>query len=80
MCNTIYKIITKIIVNRLKSFLDKLISPSQSSFIKNRRANDNAIIIQEVTNHFKKTSGKVGDMLVKIDLEKFFDKLEWSFI
>ena len=32
-CNFIYKIITKVIVGRLKKFMDKLISPNQSAFI-----------------------------------------------
>lgn len=38
LCNTIYKIITKIIANRIKSFLNFLISQEQASFFKNRQA------------------------------------------
>lgn len=60
--------------------LTTLISPTQSNFVKNRRASDNAIIMQELIPQFKKTKGNNGKMLVKIDLEKAFDKLEWSFI
>lgn len=47
VCNTIYKFITIIIANRIKAFLDKLIGPQQTSFLKGRWANDNAIIVQE---------------------------------
>ena len=44
LCNTVYKIITKIIVARLRPFLDKLISPLQTAFVPGRRGIDNAII------------------------------------
>lgn len=43
--NTVYKVITKIIANRLEPFLNDLISPHQASFIKGRHTSDNAIII-----------------------------------
>lgn len=76
LCNTIYKIITKILANRIKPFLDQLISPYQASFMKNRRASDNAIIIQEMISKFNKLKGKQGHMILKIDLEKGFDRLE----
>lgn len=48
LCNTINKIITKVITNRLKPFQNTLISPYQASFLKNRKDCDNAIIIQEL--------------------------------
>lgn len=45
LCNTIYKVITKTIANRLKPYLSNIIGPQQASFIKGRRTCDNAIII-----------------------------------
>ena len=45
LCNTVYKIVTKIIVARLRLFLDKLISPFQIAFVPGRRGIDNAIKI-----------------------------------
>lgn len=45
LCNIIYKLITKIIVNRLKPYLRKIIGPSQASLLSNRRASDNVIIV-----------------------------------
>ena len=44
LCNTVYKIVTKIIVARLRTFLDKLISLFQIAFVPGRRGIDNAII------------------------------------
>lgn len=80
LCNTSYKIITKIIVARIMPFLQQLVGPTQSGFLQNRRAADNAIIVQEILDHFKRTKGKKGLMLLKLDLEKAFDRIEWSFI
>lgn len=80
LCNTIYKIITKIIVHRIHPLLSKIINLTQSSFIPGRCAADNAILVQEVIHSFKYQKGKTGNMLLKIDLEKAFDRLEWSFL
>ncbi|KAF3661675.1 hypothetical protein FXO37_12812 [Capsicum annuum] len=79
-CNTQYKIITKIIAYRLKQHLPTLISYTQSSFLSNRRTTDNAIIVQEYITHFAKMRGKKANMILKTDLEKAFDRIEWSFI
>ena len=79
-CNSIYKIVTKIIVERLRPFLDKLISPLQSAFVPGRKSVDNAILVQEIIHSLSKKRGKVGYMAQKIDLEKAYDKLEWNFI
>jgi len=78
LCNTSYKIITKIISKRLRLIMDKLIGPHQTSFLKKRQPTDNAIIVQEIINHLKKMKGKLGNLIMKINLEKAFDKLEWS--
>lgn len=78
--NTLYKLIIKIIVFRMKPLFHKIIGPSQASFFQNRRASDHAIIVQEFITHFKKIKGKQGSMILKIDLEKIFNRLEWSFI
>ena len=75
-----YKIVTKIIVARLRPHLDKLVSPLQTAFVPGRKGIDNAIIVQEVIHTISKKKGRVGYMALKIDLEKAYDKLEWSFI
>ena len=80
LCNSVYKIITKIIVGRLRPYLDKLISPCQAAFVPRRKGVDNTIIVQELIHTMGKTKGRGGYMALKIDLEKAYDKLEWSFI
>lgn len=44
-CNTVYKVVTEIIVNRLIPLLDNLISPMQIAFVLGRKRTDNAIIV-----------------------------------
>lgn len=60
--------------------MDKIIGPCQTSFLKNRQAANSDIIIQEIVSHFRKMKGQRGCFNAKIDLEKAFDKIEWSFI
>ncbi|XP_075670193.1 uncharacterized protein LOC142639955 [Castanea sativa] len=80
LCNTVYKIITKIIVARLRPILGELISLFQIAFVPGRRGTDNDIIVQELIHTISEKNGRVGYMVIKIDLEKGYDKLERSFI
>ena len=45
LCNTVYKLVTKIIIARFRPHLNKLISPCQAAFIPSRKGTDNAIIV-----------------------------------
>ena len=80
LCNTIYKIVSKIVVGRLRPHLDKLISPNQAAFVPGRRGLDNVVIAQELLHSLDTKKGKVGFMAVKVDLAKAYDRLEWSFV
>ena len=62
------------------AFLDKLVFPFQTTFVPGRKGVDNAIIVQEIIHTLSKKKGRVGYMVIKIDLEKAYDKLEWNFI
>lgn len=75
LCNMVYKIITKLIVARLCPILNQLVSPQQTTFMPDRKGVDNVIIVQEL-----KKQGSEGLVAIKIDLEKAYDGLEWSFI
>ena len=78
--NSVYKIITKIIVARIRPHLDSLVSPHQTAFIPSRRGVDNAIIVQELIHTIGRAKGNRGFKAIKIDLEKAYDRIEWSFI
>ena len=72
--------VTKIIVARLRPYLDKLISPLQAAFVPGRKGVGNAFIAQEIIHFLGRKRARVGYMALKIDLEKTYDKLEWNFI
>ena len=80
LCNTIYKIVKKIIVQRLRPFLDKLVSPLQAAFVSRRKGLDNMIIVQALIHMMSTKKGNQGYMAIKIDLEKVYNRLEWHFI
>ena len=73
LCNVIYKIISKVIVNHLKPLLPGLISPKKSGFVEGRQIMDGILVVHE-TNHSLKQTRKLG-MLIKIDIAKAYDKL-----
>ena len=80
LCNSVYKIVSKIFVGRIRPLLDQLISLCQTAFVPGRRGVDNAIVVQEIIHTMGRAKGKCGYMALKIDLEKAYDKLEWGFI
>ena len=64
LCNVSYKIIAKILANRIKQLLNKIISPLQGMSASNRLINDNIMIAHEIMHSFKKKKGKMGYMAV----------------
>ena len=80
LCNVTYKLLTKVLVNRLQPFLDSIIGPFQSSFLLERGTTDNAIIAQEVINLMHKSKRKKGSLAIKIDLHKAYDSVDWAFL
>lgn len=80
LCNVIYKIIAKSLAERLKDHLPDYIHASQNAFIKGRRITTNIILAQEIVHSFRVSSCKHKGFMLKIDLAKAFDRIEWSFI
>lgn len=78
--NTAHKLITKIISNRIKPILVNLISPMQYVFLPSRHSYDNIIITQEVLHFMKCNKTKKRFKILKVDMAKAFDRLEWSFV
>ncbi|KAL5580322.1 hypothetical protein UlMin_012764 [Ulmus minor] len=81
LCNVIYKIISKMLTNKLRLVMNSIISEEQSAFIPGRLISDNAIIGFECLHAIKrKRSKKKGYLALKLDMAKAFDKVEWSFV
>ena len=79
LCNVIYKIITKVLV-QLKQFMPRLIHPLHASFVPGRQATDNIIVAQEILHSLQRSKSLSRGMFVKIDLEKAYDKVNWQFL
>ena len=80
LCNIVYKIISKLLVAKLRPLLDRIISPTQSAFIPNRWIVENQIIVQEIIHSFKTRKTNPGLMAIKLDLQKAYDRVHWKFI
>ena len=78
--NVIYKVVTKIITNRLRSIMPVVIALTQCGFVHNRSGSHNIIVAQEVIHKMKAGKGKRDIMAIKIDLEKAYDRLDWRFV
>ncbi|KAK3230038.1 hypothetical protein Dsin_001919 [Dipteronia sinensis] len=78
-CNTLYKIIAKIIANRIKPYLLDIISPSQSAFMDCRSIGDNILLAQELMRNYHKDVG-CPKLALKVDLMKAFDMVDWGFL
>lgn len=80
LCNTVYKAVSKVIIVRLRPYLADLVSPMQTAFVLGRKGIDNMVIVQEILHSMSRNKGSSRQMAIKIDLEKAYDRLEWSFI
>ncbi len=80
MCNFYYKIISKILVMRLKQILPKLIDPAQAAFVPKRWIAENVVLAQEVIHSFNQSKRKKGNVRFKLDFKKAYYSLEWDFI
>jgi hypothetical protein len=81
LCNALYKIITKFLVNRLKKVLPEVISQFQNAFVPGRMITNNILVAYEAlhTMHTR-MKGKKGYMAVKLDMSKAYDRVEWQFL
>lgn len=81
LCNILYKLISKVLANQLKSLLPLVVSESQSAFQSDKAISDNILIAFETWHHMKtKKIGKEGYMAMKLDMSKAYDRVEWLFL
>ena len=78
LVNCSFKILSKILTNRLETLMNRLIDSSQAAFLKGRYILDNVLISQELI-HFSHTQ-KQPSAIIKVDFEKAYDKIHWDYL
>eukprot|EP00253_Pinus_taeda_P010693 PITA_10693 len=78
LCNSIYKIIAKVIAVRIKLILSRCISNEQFGFLDGRQIHE-AIGVAHETLHSVKLMNRKG-VVIKIDLSKAYDRTNWIYL
>ena len=79
LSNVVSRIASKVLANRLKKVLPNVISETHSAFMANRLIIDNILVAFEVMHHIsQKRGGKVGEIALKLDMSKAYDRVEWN--
>lgn len=79
--NISYKVMSKVVTNRLKDIMPRIISENQRAFFSGRLIQDNILVVHEVFHYSKnKKRGRYAEMAIKMDMNKAYDRVEWDFL
>ncbi|CAL5398010.1 unnamed protein product [Camellia sinensis] len=78
LIGSLYKILAKILSNRMKKVMPCIISETQSAFIGGRNILDGIFIANEIVDSWKKNQKK--GIVLKLDFQKAFDSINWAFL
>ena len=79
LCNVAYKLASKVVANRMRVVLKDIVCENQSAFVADRLITDNILVAHELMNHIhRKRKSRVGEMALKLDMSKAYDRVEWG--
>ncbi|CAJ2673784.1 unnamed protein product [Trifolium pratense] len=78
LIGSLYKILSRILANRLKRVLGKVISNCQSAFLPQRQILDGVLILNEILDLAKRRKDEC--LLFKVDFERAYDTVNWGFL
>ena len=77
LSNVVYKLVSKVWANRLKTILPQIITENQSVFLSERLIMDNVLVAFELMHYLDhKREGKDCYMAIKLDMSKAYDRVE----
>lgn len=79
LSNMTSKIISKILNSGLSPILPKIISNNQSGFIKGKAISKNILLTQEINDDIKKPN-RGGNVVIKLDMTKGYDRVSWTYL
>nr|XP_027120463.1 uncharacterized protein LOC113737428 [Coffea arabica] len=79
LCNTCSKVISKLVARRLGRVLPTLVSPWQTGFVPGRGITDNILLTQELVMDLDRRL-RHPNLMLKLDMEKAYDRIEWPFL
>lgn len=81
LCNVLYKIVAKVLANRVRKILPYIITENQSAFVPVRSISDNVLVAFETLYYMKrKKCGSKGEVASKLDVSKAYDRVDWFFL
>ena len=75
---SLYKILAKVLANRLRLIIGSVISDSQSSFVKGRQILDGILVANEVVDDARRSNKDL--LLFKVDFKKACDSIDWGYL
>ncbi|GAU44567.1 hypothetical protein TSUD_367230 [Trifolium subterraneum] len=78
LVSSVYKVLSKVLANRLRRVVGGVVSQTQSAFIKGRQILDGILIANEIVDDAKRDKKEL--LMLKIDFEKAYDSVEWDYL
>ncbi|XP_056688098.1 uncharacterized protein [Spinacia oleracea] len=78
-CNVVYKLVSKVLTTRMQTVISEVVNEAQSGFIPGRQIADNILLATELIKGYIRSHVSPRCML-KVDLKKAYDSIEWPFL
>ena len=78
LLNVSFKIFTKTATIRLNSVVDHVVRPTQMDFMQGHHILDGVVVLHEIVHELHRE--KLNAVILKIDLKKAYEKVNWSFL